>query len=203
MRDKDLLAALRERREVVPEVVSRIPASELFATDRQELIDRVVRDTSLIPIKLSEDTRLVKMHEGTIEISAEDESPGSESKARQVMGIQVEIEIPLSGDGWILECEPNTTYRTHPTISLELGYLRLTIGLPTKMDSDAMKKEHEKSFALIEQYVRKINDQINDYNAKLGDSVSAEIDDRLGRLEKIKDAEKIFFSTCGNYGAAS
>ena len=202
-KNENLLAALRERREVVSDVVGRIPAGQLVVMDDQELIDKVVKKNTLIPVKLSDDTRLVKMHEGMVELPPEHGAAESKSTAQQVMGIQLKVEIPYSGDGWLVKCEPNATYSTHPTVVMESGYVRLMVGLLLTMDSDTAQKEYEKSIALVEQYVDGINEHINNYNRKLHDLVSRELEDRRGRVEKLNDFRKVIFSTCGAYGVAS
>ena len=203
--NEDLLAALRERREVVSDVVGRIPAGQLFAMDGQELIDEVVKKNTLIPIKLSDDTRLVRMNEGIIDIPSEQGAAESESTTQQVMGIQLKVEIPCSGDGWLIlgKRESSTTYSTHPTVAMESGYVRLMLGLLLTMDSDAAEKAFEKSIALVERYVDGINDHINSYNRELHDFVSRELENRRGRVEKLNDFRKVIFSTCGAYGVAS
>ena len=203
--NEDLLAALRERREVVSDIVGRIPAGQLFAMDGQELIDEVVKKNTLIPIKLSDDTRLVRMNEGIIDIPSEQGAAESESTTQQVMGIQLKVEIPCSGDGWLIlnKRESSTTYSTHPTVAMESGYVRLMIGLLLTMDSDAAEKAFEKSIALVERYVEGINDHINSYNRELHGFVSRELENRRGRVEKLNDFRKVIFSTCGAYGVAS
>ena len=200
---EDLLAALRERREVVSDVVGRIPGGQLVLMDDQELIDKIVKKNTLIPIKLSDDTRLVRMHEGMVELPPEQGAAGSESTTQQVMGIQLKVEIPYSGDGWLVKCEPSTTYSIHPTVVMESGYVRLMVGLLLTMDSDAAKKEYEKSIALVERYVDEINEHISNYNKELHGLVSKELEERRGRVEKLNDFRKVIFSTCGTYGVAS
>lgn len=200
---EDLLAALRERREVVSDVVGRIPGGQLVLMDEQELMDKVVKKTTLIPIKLSDDTRLVKMHEGMVELPPEQSAAEAKSTAQQVMGIQLKVEIPYSGDGWLVKCEPNTTYSTHPKVVMESGYVRLMVGLLLTMDSNAAKKEYQKSIAFVEQYVDGINEHISNYNKELLGLVSRELEDRRGRVEKLNDFRKVIFSTCGTYGIAS
>ena len=203
--NEDLLAALRERREVVFDVISRIPAGQFLVMDGEELIDEVVKKNTLIPLKLSDDTRLVRMNEGIIDIPSEQGAAESESTTQQVMGIQLKVEIPCSGDGWLIlnKRESSTTYSTHPTVAMESGYVRLMIGLLLTMDSDAAEKAFEKSIALVERYVEGINDHINSYNRELHDFVSRELENRRGRVEKLNDFRKVIFSTCGAYGVAS
>ena len=199
--DENLLAAIRERREVVSDVVDRIPAGQFVVMDEQELIDKIVKDSTLMPLNLHDDTRLVRMNEGMIDVPPE--HGAIESTTRQVKGIQLKVEIPCSGDGWLIKCEPSATYSTHPTVAMQSGYVRLMIGLLLTMDSDAAEKEYEKSIALVERYVDGINDHINNYNRELHGFVSRELENRRRRVEKLNDFRKVIFSTCGAYGVAS
>ena len=193
---KDLQAALRRHREGVSEMVNGIRASQFVIMDRQKLTERVVRDAILIPIKLDESMTLVRLHEGMIEILPEPDSRESRTTAKWEMGIQVEIEIPLSGDGWLLKCEPNTTFGTRPIVGLERGCLRLTIGIPDTMDMGDVKKAHNELFALVKNFVGKFNDEIHCYNGQLYDLVAKEVDSRHARLETISEFRKILLSDC-------
>ena len=196
---EDLLAALRERREVVFDVISRIPAGQVLVMDGQELTDRVVKKCDLIPLKLSDNARLVRMYEGLVDIPPMQGAIESESTTQQVMGIHLKVEIPCSGDGWLIlgKRESSTTYSTHPTVAMESGYVRLMLGLLLTMDSDAAEKAFEKSIALAERYVDRINDHINSYNGELRDLVSRELENRRKRVEKLNEFRKVIFSTCG------
>ena len=200
---KDLQAVLRRHREGVSEMVNGIPASQFAIMDRRKLTEKVAGDAFLMPIKLDESTKLVRLHEGMIEILSEPDSQGFKGTFEREMGIQVEIEIPLSGDGWLLKCEPNTTFRTRPIVGLERGCLRLTIGLPGTMDMDDVKRAHNELFVLVRSFVGKFNDEIHCYNGQLHKLVAKEIDNRHARLEAISELRKILFSDCKGHESPS
>ena len=184
-------------------MVNGIPASRFAIMDRRKLTEKVAGDVILMPIKLDERTKLVRFHEGMIEILSESDSQGFRASVRREMGIQVEIEIPLAGDGWLLKCEPNTTFKTRPIIGLERGCLRLTIGIPDTMDIEDVKKAHNELFDLARNFVEKFNDEIKNYNRQLYNLVAREINSRHARLETINELREILLSDCKGHESSS
>ena len=201
---KDLRTALRAHRESVPEAVSNIPAGKFVTADTQDLIEQVLQEISIIPVKLDQANKCVTLREGKVVTSIEQESSESESKPTEVMGTQVDVEIPLAGDGWLLiERKPDPRYSTRPKARMERGCLRIMFGLTDSTDLDTVRKEYENSIAVVAKFFSDFNDIVYDYNRELREVVSKELKNRLERLKRIKDIKKIFAENNEIFGFAS
>ena len=97
--DMDLRTTFCAHREGVPEAVSNIPVGKFVTADSQDLIEQFLKEISIIPVKLDEANKSVTLREGKVAISPEQEPSESESEPTEVMGTQVDIEIPFTGDG--------------------------------------------------------------------------------------------------------
>lgn len=202
--DKDLRTALRAHREGVPEVVSNIPVGKFVTANSQDLIEQVLQEISIIPVKLDEANKSVTLREGKVVTSLEQESSQSESEPTEVMGTQVDIEIPLTGDGWLLiERKPDPSYSTQPKARVERGCLRIMFGLTDAADLDSIRKEYENSIAVVANFVDDFNDKVHNYNKELRKVVSNELTNRLERLKRINDIKKIFAGNNEMLGLAS
>ena len=202
--DKDLRTALRAHREGVPEAVSNIPVGKFVTANSQDLIEQVLQEISIIPVKLDEANKSVTLREGKVVTSLEQESSQSESEPTEVMGTQVDIEIPLTGDGWLLiERKPDLRYSTQPKARVERGCLRIMFGLTDAADLDSIRKEYENSIAVVANFVDDFNDKVHNYNKELRKVVSNELKNRLERLKRINDIKKIFAENNEMLGLAS
>ena len=202
--DMDLRTTLCAHREGVPEAVSNIPVGKFVTTDSQDLIEQILKEISIIPVTLDDFNKSVTLREGKVVTSLEQESSDPESEPTEVMGTQVDIEIPLTGDGWLLiERKPDSRYSTQPKAHVERGRLRIMFGLTDTADLNFVRKEYENSVAMAAKFIDNFNDEVDSYNKELREVVSKELRNRLERLKRINDIKKIFAGNNEILGLAS
>ena len=202
--DMDLRTTFCAHREGVPEAVSNIPVGKFVTADSQDLIEQFLKEISIIPVKLDEANKSVTLREGKVAISPEQEPSESESEPTEVMGTQVDIEIPFTGDGWLLiERKPDSRYSTQPKARVERGRLRIMFGLTDTADLNSVRKEYENSVAVAAKFIDDFNDEIDSYNKELREVVSKELRNRLERLKRFNDIKKLFAENSKMLGLAS
>ena len=165
-------------------IVGGIPKDQFLASSDQELEEYVVAKLRVEPIVLQEDNATMTSNETRVDV------PGAPMityfhnpiGSPRIPGIQVDINIPFTGDKWLFFYRENTWSSVFPRAGVQPGCLRLTITKRHNADPDSFKTDYDREISLIRKYVDLSHKQVVGYNKILLYRVKKAIKERRDRL---------------------
>ena len=185
----DLDAQLRVRQQGVSRAVDQIPKDQFLVSNEQEIVDHVVAGLSVQPIVLQEENSTLNQGETQVDISQDRTRIFSRGHTEPfcIPGTRVDIDIPFTGDEWILYCRTNPWSMEVPHADVRHGHLRLTIIQPHDSDPNSFKTEYDQEMRLVRECVGRARAQVNGYNENLPNLVKQAVRNRRDRLERHSD----------------
>lgn len=189
--DYDLSDSLRAHQSSIQEQVDSIQKDQFLATPYDDLIEYVVSQNTIDPIKIYED-RITASEpvECKVDVSGDPRRYIRDtSRPCLIPGHEITVEIPFSGDHNLLKGKTNTWSSVLPTGQVRLGRdgigkIVMTFRQPHDADPNQIKSSLDNNLKTINQYVSWSKTQVDSYNKSLPQLVKQAVDFRREKLKK-------------------
>ena len=193
-REDDLDNELRGRRLRVSRAVDGIPKDQFLIADDQDLVDHIVASLAVEPIVLGEDAKTLNQAETRVDVSGD---PAryyrlGHSEPFYISGTRVDVDIPFTGEEWLLHCRTNPYSSVFPSAEVNRGHLRISVSLPHDAEPERFKENYERELQLIKKYVEWSHHQVMGYNQSLPQLVQQAIMLRREHLRKHAGIASLF-----------
>jgi hypothetical protein len=180
---KNLTDILDEHLSTVDNIVNNIPKAQFLISSEQDIVDHIVANLAINPIKLRLD--LIEME--TEEISF---NYGNEYNIVNVPGIRITITIPFSGDKKLWDLKPSSYYLIFPRGKIRYkdengnGFINIVYEQAADESQEILKQAIDHNIELIKDFITNQLKDITPRNERLPGQIRLAIKARLDRLEK-------------------
>ncbi len=175
----DLAAILDNQKEKIEKMVLGISSQRLVKTDVEKLTLELTKKLRVAPVLLLENDISVEQKETKIDVS---QNPyhfvRERGKPFLVSGIKVTYYVPFTGSVEFLKSKPNR-FNYNPPQATKIVKNELIFEYDrTDGDVKHTKKDFDITFNDLKQWVRYVNDQIEQYNQSLTEPIRSKISAR-------------------------
>lgn len=191
--DNDLDGQLRARQSQISSAVDGIPEQQFLISNDQELVDHIVADFVVEPLKLLEDAKTMNKVETQVDVSNDPLRvfrPGH-SGPFYIPGTRVDIDIPFTGEEWLFHCRTSAWFTSFPHAEVNRASLQISISLPHDTEPAKFKESYDSELQLIKKYVEMSHNEVVAYNQSLPQLVQEVVMSRRERLKKHADIAEL------------
>jgi hypothetical protein len=195
--DGDLDATLRAHQASIASRVDSVPHDQFLNTNIEELTQHIFSTLVVEPLTLYEDRAEMEQRETKVDVSGwRDRNPFRDPGPIYVVGTEVIVTIPYSGDQSLWKLRPYKGRSDFPRANVRapgrdgIGRLEISLSQPADEALEQFKARLDQELKSIRFYVDAQRRQIEQFNARLKDPISAAVAARRERLKKsegIKD----------------
>lgn len=190
---------LKAKLEDIENHVNRIPKERFLNTSNEELILKTSQAFTFEPLNIHRDKMLMhEPKEAKIENPSTSKGGFRPGRPQLIDGIEIQIEIPFSGNSNLFDLKPNESYAgNHPKGIIKHGsygipgIIIMKYKTPVNQDFNIIKKDIEDNISMIEEYIGWQNNQLADYNSKVEIKARQHVEHRRKNLSKQEDISKI------------
>ena len=159
----DLDSALRNQESVCKQKVESIPKDQFLSTPIDDVIDHVVSQILVSPLRIYEDSMEMTQEETKVRIN-------DFGRNIEVPGIKIDISLPYSGDKELWNLRPNSWHTSFPygyvghTNKKGIGIVEITIEQSLNSDKENIKRDLDNILDDIRFYINNQNSQIEQFN---------------------------------------
>ena len=165
--------------------VGAIPEDQFLIADDQQIVDHIVADFRIQPLELLERAAILHKRETYVDASNE---PNRVNLYRtfgsSVPGTRIDVDIPFTGEEWLLHCRINRTPSVVPEAEISHRNIRISVSLPHDADPERFEEIYSRELGLIKDCVQKCHELVLNYNQCLPQSIRQVIANRRDRLNK-------------------
>ena len=187
----DLHATLRAYERLVSEKVDAIPRDQFMNAQPEEVIDHILSEMTVEPLKIYEDRAEMEDRETKIDISGRrDRNLFGDPGPILVSGVAVSISVPFTGDPVLWKLKPNHHQFNCPRAEVvypsgnHAGHVQINMAQPADEDPGKLKDRLNKDLETIRYYVQSQTRQIERFNAGLHAKILAAVSARRDRIQK-------------------
>ena len=166
--------------------VNDIPEDQFLIAEDQQIVDHIVADSSIQPLVLQENAAVMHKAETHVDVSSDEPNRVSVygTFGFSVPGTRINVDIPFSGDEWLLYCRISRSPSVVPEAEVLQGNLRISISLPHDADPEKFKENYQGELDILKDCVKESHNQVIHYNQCLPQLIRQAITSRRERLRK-------------------
>ena len=192
----DLTDQIRNRPATINNYVNTdIPKEHFTTINNNELVNHVIDKFRIVPIVIHEEKKVVRQPEDCkVDVSKDPRRDiRNRNRPALVNGTAITIELPCTGDQFLLEAKPNPTPTVRPigevkTTSEGDLTIVMTFRRPIDDNQELFKKDIERNISIIKECVGYSKNQVDGFNKRLP-QIAQEVVGR--RAKQIKDQHQL------------